>query len=210
MNEKKIGIRRRLRELEQPRLPDEDRRSERSLDAILNATIELVLSNGWQGLTIDGIAARAKVGKQTIYRWWPSKGAVLFDAAMAGGFAWPDFPETDDFQADLRSAVRNLVAEFSQPSFSALMRVLLVGAQEDRELARKVDGFISDEPVRTTISRIERAAVEGQLDVSVDPSGLADLIFGAVFRRWLLGTGKLDFEFADAIAAMATKAAGPA
>lgn len=65
-----------------PRAPDTSRRSERSRRAILDAALALVGEAGYARTTIEGIAARAGVGKQTIYRWWPSKAAVLLDAFL--------------------------------------------------------------------------------------------------------------------------------
>lgn len=59
------------------------RRSEQSRQAILSAAFDLVAESGYARLTIEAIAARAGVGKQTIYRWWPSKGAVLVDAFLS-------------------------------------------------------------------------------------------------------------------------------
>lgn len=63
--------------------PDATRRSDRSRRAILDAALTLVGEVGYNKLTIEAIAARAGVGKQTIYRWWPSKAAVLLDASLA-------------------------------------------------------------------------------------------------------------------------------
>ena len=98
------------------------RRNERSRRAILDAALELATELGYQKLTIESVAARAGVGKQTIYRWWPSKGAVLFDALLArtqdtdGAGALPD---TGDLVADLKAVLRATVTEFADPAFSA-------------------------------------------------------------------------------------------
>ncbi len=62
--------------------PDAGRRSERSRRAIYEAALALVAEEGYTRTTIEGIAARAGVGKQTIYRWWPSKSAVLLEAFL--------------------------------------------------------------------------------------------------------------------------------
>jgi len=56
------------------------RRNDAAKDAILDAAFSLLSTNGTEGLTIEAIAAQAGVGRQTIYRWWPSKGAVVADA----------------------------------------------------------------------------------------------------------------------------------
>ena len=63
--------------------PDPTRRSNASRQAILDAAAELIAEVGFRRLTIEAIAVRAGAGKQTIYRWWPSKGAVVFDALLA-------------------------------------------------------------------------------------------------------------------------------
>jgi AcrR family transcriptional regulator len=202
MSQKRRAVLRALRELHNPQPPDTTRRHLEVRNRILQATIELVLINGWSNLTMDGIAERARVGKSTIYRWWPSKGAVLFDAVVADGFVWPAFPDTGDFTRDLAGALRNLVAEFAEESFSRLMRALLAGAQEDQYLAKGLDDHLSASPVAAIVDRIELAKGAGQIDDSVDPTTLADLAYGAVFRRWLLNTGELDFEFADAVTAV--------
>ncbi len=60
------------------------RRSERSHAAIVAATQELLVERGYRELTIEGVAARAGVGKQTIYRWWPSRAALVLEAYLAG------------------------------------------------------------------------------------------------------------------------------
>ncbi|WP_234293539.1 TetR/AcrR family transcriptional regulator, partial [Nocardia jinanensis] len=84
------------------------RRSHRSRTAILTATTELIGEVPYAKLTVEAIAARAGVGKQTIYRWWPSKGAVVFEAMLESdtgpeGLALPD---TGDIATDLRALLR--------------------------------------------------------------------------------------------------------
>ena len=94
------------------RTPDSTRRSERSRRAIYDAALALVGEVGYAKATVEGIAARAGVGKQTIYRWWPSKGAVLLEAfldlsdqaarAADDGQGMHEIPDTGDLEADLK------------------------------------------------------------------------------------------------------------
>ena len=113
-------------------------RSERSRQAILAAALELVAEVGYAKLSIEGIASRAGVGKQTIYRWWPSKGAVLFDAVLAlsedeaGDIALPD---TGDLEADLKHVLRATVDEFNDPRQDRLLRALSIEIARDPALA---------------------------------------------------------------------------
>ncbi len=151
---------------------------------------------------MDAIARHARVGKQTIYRWWPTKGAVVFEAVLGDG---PDrlvIPDTGDFHSDLKTFLRTAVAEFSEPSFDRLMRAVTIGFQEDAALARELQRRILGLLTAITVDWIEAASSNGQVDPDVDPATLAELIYGPLLRRWLLGTGKLDREFADAVAEM--------
>jgi len=61
-------------------------RSEAARQAILEATARLLVERGYDHLTMEGIAATAGVGKQTVYRWWPSKGAVIAECLEGAGY----------------------------------------------------------------------------------------------------------------------------
>src|SRR5690606_233340 len=121
-----------------PRNPDPRRRSERSRRAILDAARALVAETGYPRLTIEAVAARAGVGKQTIYRCWPAKGAVLLDAVLAlsqtaeGDITLPD---PGDIEADLKTLMRATAAEFATPAFEAPLRALNNEVAADPELA---------------------------------------------------------------------------
>src|SRR5690625_7665932 len=93
--------------------PDASRRSDRARRAILAATRDLVADVGYTRLTIEGIAAAAGVGKQTIYRWWRSKAAVLFDAILEANSQEEGsvvLANTGDLESDLRLVLRGPVA----------------------------------------------------------------------------------------------------
>src|ERR1700754_5038901 len=104
------------------------RRSAQSREAIMRAALEMCQELGYARLTIEGIAARAGVGKQTIYRWWSSKAEVLFEAfvefgAQAAGEAeeaWEGagaLPDTGDLAADLKTVLRATVDGLLDPRF---------------------------------------------------------------------------------------------
>nr|BFF16625.1 hypothetical protein GCM10025730_01460 [Promicromonospora thailandica] len=99
--------------------PDPSRRSEKSRRAVLTAAFELVQEVPYAQLTIEGIAGRAGVGKQTIYRWWPSKAAILFDAFLllsrSDDGATPELPDTGDLRRDLAAVLHATVAELTDP-----------------------------------------------------------------------------------------------
>ena len=106
--------------------PDSARRSEKSRRAIYDAALALIGEVGYQKTTIEGIAARAGVGKQTIYRWWSSKAEVLLEAfidlsaraadaaarpEVIGERAEYEIPDTGDLEADLKAVLRATVDE---------------------------------------------------------------------------------------------------
>jgi len=181
-------------------VPDSTRRNERSRRAILDAALELAGVLGYQKLTIEAVAARAGVGKQTIYRWWPSKGAVLFDALLARTQDTEDgLPDTGDLAADLKTVLRATVTEFADPAFAGPIRALTVELAQDPELAEQYQQRL-DRPMRELKKARLRAAQDaGELRADADLDVLADLLFTPVAQRWLLRTGPLTPEYADAV-----------
>ena len=91
-----------------PPAPDPARRNERSRRAILAAAIALIGELGYDQVSIEAIAKRAGVGKQTIYRWWPSKGAVVLEALDDSLATVVDFPDTGDIVEDLRTQMHGV------------------------------------------------------------------------------------------------------
>ncbi len=181
--------------------PDATRRSQETRKAILTAALELAGEVGYARLSIEGIAARAGAGKQTIYRWWPSKGAVLFDALLALSEVDGDaeLPNTGDLATDLKTVLRATVDELTDPRLAEPMRALTVELLADPELAATWRSRL-DEPVRAMKLRRLRAAREaGDLAPEVDLDVAADLIWGPVQNRWLFGAEPLTHAYADAI-----------
>ncbi|QFZ21102.1 TetR/AcrR family transcriptional regulator [Saccharothrix syringae] len=183
--------------------PDSTRRRERSRVAILTATRELITEVGYARLTIEAIAARAGVGKQTIYRWWSSKGAVVFDSLLAlsespdgGGIALPD---TGDVEADLKAVMRATAAEFSDPAFEAPIRALNTEIINDPDLAAAYREKM-DKPMRAAkAERLRSAQRAGQLAADADVDLIIDVLYAPFTQRWLLRSGPLDDEFVDAL-----------
>ncbi len=181
--------------------PNSARRSQPTRQAILTAALDLAAEVGYRGLSIEGIAARAGAGKQTIYRWWPSKGAVLFDAllALAEGDGEAELPDTGDLAADLKLVLAATVDELNNPRYSEPMRALTVEILENAELAATYRERL-EQPVREMKKRRLRAAVAaGQLAEGTDLDLAIDLIWGPVQNRWLFREGPLTTAFTDAL-----------
>lgn len=177
------------------------RRREASRRAILTAAFALVGEIGYAGLTIEGIAARAGVGKQTIYRWWPSKGAVLFDAFLAlseDADGDPALPDTGDLEADLKLVLRATVAELVDPRFDRPMRALTAAMLDDPALAAQYEQRLEAPMTAIKRARLARARDVGQLPADVDLDLAVDLLWSPLQARWL-AHGELTPEFADAV-----------
>jgi AcrR family transcriptional regulator len=112
------------------------RRSEKSRTAIVTATRELLLERGFDGLTIEAVAARAGVGKQTIYRWWPTRPALVADVMLDDADKLlASVNHSDDLAADLVGWVGKLVASLTTPRGTAMLRTLTVACMEHEDTA---------------------------------------------------------------------------
>ncbi|OZM80587.1 TetR/AcrR family transcriptional regulator [Pseudonocardia sp. MH-G8] len=192
-------------------MPDATRRSERSRDAILTAAHELVGEVGYRKLTIEAIAARAGVGKQTIYRWWPSKGAVVLDAMLAAVSdpAALALPDTGDVHADLRGVVRAIVEELADPTLSGTSRALMIEIQEDPELAESMVERLLGPNLAAIADRLRAGQEAGQLRRDLDLPVAVEMIVGPLYHRWLLRTAPLTPAYADTVTDLAMRALAP-
>ncbi|WP_158895482.1 TetR/AcrR family transcriptional regulator [Amycolatopsis anabasis] len=198
--------------MNQRKAPDPARRSQRSRQAILGAAFDLLGEVGYRKLTIEAIAARAGVGKQTIYRWWPSKGAVVFDAFLAlseGAEERVALPDTGDLEADLRLVVRATVAELTDPRFDVPYRVLLTEFQQDPQLTEEFRERLYEPLLAATRDRFRRAQAAGQLAADLDLDAAFELLWGPIYYRWLLRTGPLTESYADTVTDLTLAALRP-
>ena len=178
------------------------RRNPATRAAILATTFDVVAELGYARLTIEKVAARAGVGKQTIYRWWPNKGALVLDAVLERSLGPGEpagLPDTGDLEADLTAVLVATVEEFADPAFDRALRGLTAAIIEDPELSQAYRERL-DEPMRELKKRrLRRAQQAGQLDADVDLDLAVDLIFAPVTRRWTERSGDLSPEGARAI-----------
>ncbi|MDP9848698.1 TetR/AcrR family transcriptional regulator [Streptosporangium lutulentum] len=178
------------------------RRSEASRQAILTAAFDLVNEVGYAKLSIEGIAARAGVGKQTIYRWWPSKGMVLFDAFLMlgeGSDGEAVLPDTGDLEADLKAVLRATVAELNDPRYDEPMRALNTEIMHDPALAAAYAERLDGPMKELKRQRLRDAQRAGQLADDLDLDVAVEMLWGPLLNRWLQRGGPLTSEYADAV-----------
>ncbi|MEU5577662.1 MULTISPECIES: TetR/AcrR family transcriptional regulator [Streptomyces] len=191
--------------------PDSTRRSERSRRAIYDAALALVEEVGYAKLTIEAIAARAGVGKQTIYRWWSSKGAVLLDAfldlaeqaaeaASAGhDTVQTEIPDSGDLEADLKFVMRATVDEFNDPKYDAPYRALAAEGLLNPELGQEFVEKLLEPQLQLFVDRVRRAQDAGQVMPGVDPRIALELWASPLAQRWLMRSGPLTHEYVDTL-----------
>lgn len=191
--------------------PDPARRSERSRTAILTAATELVHEVGYRKLTIEAIASRAGVGKQTIYRWWPSKAAVVLDGllAAAAGTAGLALPDTGDLATDLRGVIRAIVAELADERLSGTSRAMIIDMQEDPDLAADMLERLLGPNLAAIADRLRSGREAGQVRADLDLDVGVEMLVGPPYHRWLLRTGPLTETYADTVTDLALRALAP-
>ncbi|MFJ8438782.1 TetR/AcrR family transcriptional regulator [Kitasatospora griseola] len=172
------------------------RRSEESRQAILGAAFDLLGEVGYARLTVEGIAARAGTGKQTVYRWWPGKADVLLEAVTAYAREHIPQPETADRAADLRTFLAATFAA-ATPRTTDALRALMAEAQIDPAFGERFRETLLHPRREALGAVVERAREAGLLAPHLTTDTAVDLAFGALWYR-LLATGRpLDDELAQ-------------
>lgn len=174
------------------------RRSDQSHQAILQAAREVLEQVGYRAMTIEAIAARAGVGKKTIYRWWSSKAAVALEALTSHTEGHVHFSDTGSLEGDLTTYF-----ELSFPGLRGKSGTVLSGlaaeAQLDPEFARAFQRTFIVPRKQELVALLQRGLQRGELAPDTNLEVLADLIYGAKWYRFLLYPAPLDDEFASEI-----------
>jgi AcrR family transcriptional regulator len=166
--------------------------------AILHATVAILSEVGFSHLSIEAVAARAGVGRPTIYRRWPSKLELVIDAVERLA---PPFPtaDTGDPLTDLRQVVPQLIAGLTS---SPIVRAILALANDAEVACRLTEQYLA--PRRAAIAGIlQRAIAAGELRADTDAEMAIDLMVGAAVYRWLVTGQPVDADsgrrFVDAV-----------
>ena len=178
--------------------PDPARRNERSRRAILSAAVALIGEIGYDRVSIEAIAKRAGVGKQTIYRWWPSKGAVALEALDDSLATVVDFRDSGDIVEDLRHHMRGVTQLLDSTQIGPVIQGLIAAAQSDPALSRAHLEKVIQPATVAWRDRIARAQDRGELRADADPEAIIDMLFGAMYFRLLLHTRPSEPEQIDA------------
>lgn len=159
--------------------------SARSEDAIIGAVLELVAEHGVGGFTVDAVAARAGVGKQTIYRHWGSR-ARLVHAAIACMPDQAETPDTGSLRKDVTRLLEQLTIFLSRSDTGRVLPSLIDAAERDPELAELREAHIQER--RAVFAMVLGRGVErGELPADADVGLLTDMLVGPFFYRRIIG-----------------------
>ncbi|WP_458243426.1 TetR/AcrR family transcriptional regulator [Streptomyces sp. MAI_2237] len=187
--------------------PDATRRSESSRRAIHDAALALVGEVGYPRTTIEAIAARAGVGKQTIYRWWGSKADVLLEAFLdlsaqaareAGGEPYA-IPDTGDLAADLKAVLRATVDQLTDPRFEVPSRALAAEGLVNEQVGRVFVAKLLEPSLQLYVDRLRAAQEAGQVRPEIDPRIALELFVSPLAQRWLQHTGPISHAYTDTL-----------
>ncbi|MEV4381112.1 TetR/AcrR family transcriptional regulator [Streptosporangium sp. NPDC049644] len=137
------------------------RRGADRTEAIMRATLELGQEIGYARLSIEAVAARAGASKQTIYRRWSSKGALLLDSLLSLNEPGLDYPDTGDIVADLRAQIYSAIDLLAGPPFGPLFKALIGEAQHDPQIAAALNERFIAPQADKTVARLRPRSGHG-------------------------------------------------
>lgn len=171
---------------DQPHKPPGRPRSEEARQAILTAAYELLRESPLCAITSADLADRAGVSKATLYRWWPSKEAILLDgyfACLAGGI---EAPSSDDPLADLFESVRMGYETMSGPD-GEVFADLVAASRFDEQLQEALNEQLNGPRCQDTVRLLQAAVDAGQIPPVENPDLVIEMIYGPLFSRLMTG-----------------------
>ncbi|MHB1518976.1 MAG: TetR/AcrR family transcriptional regulator [Acidimicrobiales bacterium] len=175
-------------------------RSEAVRLAVLEAAADLLLEGGLAAATIEGIAARARVSKVTIYRWWPSRGSVAIDAYFHRFRHTIDVADSGDVDRDLTAQLERLIGAFDgRPG--VVMSELIGQAQSDPALAETLRTRWLEPRRAAAVAVLERAVGRDQVRSDADLTVLMDQLYAPIYYRLIMGHLPLDRRLAGTLVA---------
>jgi len=168
-------------------------RDPRTDDAIMTATRQLLIDAGYDQVTMESIARAAGVSRPTIYRRWPSKAHVVFEAAFGTDGGSAGLPRSGDFETDLREFIRGSVSFWREPVVEAATMGILADRRRDSELHIRTQQLLDDR-IRGELADLVRAGAEqGVVRADIDTDTLFNVVVGTAFYGVLVD-GRADTD----------------
>lgn len=173
-------------------------RSERARKAVIRSTLDLLKRVGFHELTIEAVAAHARVGKATIYRWWPTKADLVIDAFASLVGPELSFPSAGPVLESIHAQMKRWAVIFHSPLGQIVATVIGAGQSEPEILEAFRSHWV--EPRRVEARALLRQAIaSGELRADIDPETALDLLYGPLYMRLLVRHGPLDEAFVNTV-----------
>lgn len=182
-------------------------RSEQARVSIERSTLHLLAKKGFPALTIEAVAAHAKVGKATVYRWWPDKAALIADAFANSTTPHLHFPDTGSVLTDMSRQMRQLVKVFRSPRGRIVSAMLGAGQSDHSLIAAFRERFLKPRR-QEAYATLGRAIQRGELRKNVDLDMLLDSLYGPIYMRFLIQHNGLTKKFVEGLCEITLGGAG--
>ena len=183
-------------------------RSEQARLAILRSTLKILGDKGFSDFAIEDVADHAGVGKATVYRWWPNKGALIADAFASDTTRKLHFPDTGCIDTDISRQMRRLIKIFRSPR-GRIVSAILAAGQSDKDLMASFRERFLWPRRREAYDTLRRAVQRGELRKDIDLDLLLDSLYGPLYMRFLIQHDRLTPEFVDHLCSLVLGGARP-
>jgi len=157
---------------------------------------------GFADLTIEYVSAEAGVGKATVYRWWPTKAALVADAFASSVTEKLHFEDTGSVYQDMSQQMNQLV-KILRSRRGRILSAILGAGQSDRTLIEAFrERFLKPRRVEARAT-LQRGIVRGELSPNLDLDTMLDALYGPIYMRFLIRHGRLTPEFVDQLCELA-------
>lgn len=173
------------------------KRSDKARRAILEATLALLDEKGFIGLAVEGVAARAGVGKATIYRWWKSKAALAMEAFVEGVSDEIAFPHTESACDDLRAQVNKVAALYHGQAGRILCEVIALGQSEPDVLTLLETEYL-DRRREQIYGVLDRAIAQKEVRPGIDKDVVIEALYAPIFCKMLMRLRRFNKEYINA------------
>lgn len=171
-------------------------RSEKSRKAILDATRRLLTHMPLSELSIEAIAKKAKVGKTTIYRWWPNKASVAMEAFLEQPGVQNIVPTTATAQDAIRKQLESLIRQLRGQNGRIIAGIIAESQSSNEVLDLLYEKFLK-ERVTPLYEKVEEGKANGEFRSDIDVEIALDILVGPLFMRVLSGEHGIDNNFAE-------------
>ena len=184
-------------------------RSEEARQAILRSTLKILSKAGFSDFKIEEVADHAEVGKATVYRWWPNKGALIADAFASSTTRKLRFPDTGSVYSDMSQQMRQLIKVFRSRR-GRIVSAILAAGQNDKDLLEAFRERFLWPRRREAYRTLRRAMTRGELHKDADLDLVLDSLYGPIYMRFLIQHDRLTPDFVERLCALVLRGAKPA